>query len=684
MKNMKNTGNTKNTKSAKAAKASVRIDPKSRANIKNAKTPVTTAKATSATKAATAATAAITINPPLKPLKTYQHILIVSAILMIAILLYSNSIKNGFIYFDDPECVTENYSIRQINWDNIVHYFTTPLQYMYTPVVLISYATDYQIGKLDPTIYHATNLLFHLINIILVYCLFLILTRQFHLSIFIAVLFAIHPVNVDGISWIGVRNNILSTLFYLGSLLFYTYYLKNNLKLKYLILSVFSFLLAAFSKSSAIVLPVILFLWDYYYGRKWKVNLLIEKIPFFLISLFIGIITLQMRTDVSANMDYTLFDRFIMICSSLTAYLYKLIIPFPLSFVYAYPAKNGEFLPPYLYLAPIIFCLIVWGLYKLKISKKVIMVGLGFFLINILLSQAVVLIDNYKANRYAYLGYIGLYFILAELNGQILFSVKGWRSKIKSIWKPLLVIFVIVFSFLTYSRNSLWKDTVTLLDDVIKKQPDIPWVYNNRGIAKYKDGDYEGALKDFNHTLELDSNFLLSYYYKGVLKEIDRDFQGSVAEYDTAISLDPQFSEAYFGRGKSKLELKDYQGALHDFSKSVEIDAYFVDGYLYRGMVKSKIGNYEGAIADYDMAISYDPEYGDLYNYRGAAKMELKDYQGAINDLNKAIELNQGYAEAYYNRGNVKNQLNDESGARSDWNKALELGYQPVQNAKAK
>ncbi|HEX3045416.1 MAG TPA: hypothetical protein VHY08_11725, partial [Bacillota bacterium] len=132
MKNMKNTGKTTNTKNAKGANAPAGTSPKTRTNLKNAKTAIKTA---SASKAAAAASAAITITPPLKPLKTYQHILIVSAILLIAILIYSNSIKNGFIYFDDPECVTENYSIRQINWDNIVHYFTTPLQYMYAPVV---------------------------------------------------------------------------------------------------------------------------------------------------------------------------------------------------------------------------------------------------------------------------------------------------------------------------------------------------------------------------------------------------------------------------------------------------------------------------------------------------------------------------------------------------------------------
>src|SRR5690349_24354926 len=109
--------------------------------------------------------------------------LIVAALLIFTFLVYSSSLGNGFIYFDDPELVMDNYFIRQLTLDNIIHYFTTPVQMTYLPIGLISYAIDYQIGQLDPYIYHLDSLIIHLINILLVYWIFQLLTRKFSVSI---------------------------------------------------------------------------------------------------------------------------------------------------------------------------------------------------------------------------------------------------------------------------------------------------------------------------------------------------------------------------------------------------------------------------------------------------------------------------------------------------------------------
>lgn len=295
--------------------------------------------------------------------KPLWHVMLLSIIIIVTVAVYIHSLHNGFVQFDDPEIIVDNTSIRQLTWENVCKYFTSAPQFTYSPLVFVSFAVDYQLGQLNPFVYHLTSLLLHLMSILSVYWLFQLLTERWYLAAFIATLFAIHPVNVDGISWLSTRSNVLYTFFYLASLLGYVYYLKTNYKLRYLILSLLFFVCAVLSKSPAVVLVVTLFLLDYYYdrkpgqqrGRRWKLNgrLFIEKAPFVLTALAIGVITFYFHTDIQHPYDYNVVDRFFVFCTALANYFFKLFFPFNLAFAYAYPAKIDGFLPWYCYLMPL-------------------------------------------------------------------------------------------------------------------------------------------------------------------------------------------------------------------------------------------------------------------------------------------------------------------------------------------
>jgi protein O-mannosyl-transferase len=545
----------------------------------------------------------------------HRDVWLLVGILLLTVLIYSNSLTNDFIYFDDPESVVNNPYIRQINLANLVHYFTTPVQYMYMPLAMISYAVDYQIGELDPLIYHLDNLILHLGCVILVFWVFLLLTRKSRIALFVSLLFAIHPVNVDSVAWVATRTNLLVTLFYLGALLCYSLYLQKNYSVRYLALACLSFLLAACAKSSAVVLPLILFLWDYFDGRQWDKKLLIEKIPFFVIALFFGILTLTTRLDrvgVAQAAQYNLFDRVFIFFYTLADYCVRLLLPLKLSMSYAYPVKNGPWLPIQFYLAPFILALIVWGLYKLKVSRKVLIVGLAFFVLNIFLSQSILLIDNFMANRYAYLSYLGLYFILADINERVLNTAfVDWepRSRLGGAWVAALLIFVTGFSLLTYNRNFVWKDSLTLFDDVIQKQPGIAWVYGTRGLVRWHTHDLIGARQDFDQSLMLDPNYTPSLAYRGNLNYLSHDYPAALADLNQALANDPSLSGVYLDRGKVKLALQDNQGALDDFNQAIALNLHLIDAYFERGLVKLNLNDKAGACADVEkaLALGYQP-----------------------------------------------------------------------------
>jgi tetratricopeptide (TPR) repeat protein len=389
-----------------------------------------------------------------------------------------------------------------------------------------------------------------------------------------------------------------------------------------------------------------------------------------------GIVALNFRVDEYHLYNYNLLDRFFVMCTSVAGYFFKLLFPFSLAFTYTYPLKTGVFLPWYIYLMPVVLCLVTWGLYKLKVPKKVLIFGFGFFLLNIILTQTTVLIDNFQANRYAYLPYIGLYFILAWSMNTLVNSAKGWASKLQIVLKGIPVIFIALFAFLTYSRNYLWKDTVSLLNNSITNQQDVPFTYSNRGITKYKNGDYEGALADFNKTISLDPGFTLAYNYRGLVKDRLGDKDGAMADLDRAIEYVPDFPDAYNNRGSLKRELQDYAGALADFTRAIQLSSYYVDALFNRGLLYIDMGDYQAAIQDYNTVVSYSPDYANAYNNRGIAYFCLDDNRNAVRDFDKALSLSPQFADAFYNRGLAKSNLGDTASACADWKQAASYGFQ--------
>jgi tetratricopeptide (TPR) repeat protein len=198
------------------------------------------------------------------------------------------------------------------------------------------------------------------------------------------------------------------------------------------------------------------------------------------------------------------------------------------------------------------------------------------------------------------------------------------------------------------------------------------------GNDKYNNGDFRGALADYNQVLALNPKNSNTYYNRGNLKkEKLNDVPGALSDYNQAIALNPKYSKAYNNRGNLKDEkLNDVQGALSDYNQAIALNPKYSDAYNNRGLLKNeKLNDVEGALSDYNQAIALDPKDSFAYNNRGNLKNEkLNDVQGALSDYNQAITLNPKNSEAYNNLGNLKNEkLNDVQGALADFNQAIFL-----------
>ena len=205
--------------------------------------------------------------------------------------------------------------------------------------------------------------------------------------------------------------------------------------------------------------------------------------------------------------------------------------------------------------------------------------------------------------------------------------------------------------------------------------------FYKKGLKKYDQKDFKGAISDFTKAIKINSEYADAYEERGKAKDALSDFEGAISDFTKAIKINPKFGDAFYNRGLSKGELKDFKGAISDFTKAIKINPKDGDAFYNRGLSKDELKDFKGAISDYTKAIKIDPNddnafvefKGDAFFNRGFLKIDLKDFKGAISDFTKAIKINPKDGDAFYNRGLSKDELKDFKGAISDYTKAIKI-----------
>ncbi len=568
------------------------------------------------------------INRPNKP----NAIIPLCLILAIIFVVFLPCLKNGFVNWDDDKYIINNPAIQSVSLTNFKKIFTSFIIDNYHPVTIISYLFEYPFFKLNPLYYHLTNVILHLLNCSLVFWLFFIITGRAYVSLAITFLFGIHPLQVESVAWISERKNLLYALFFLGSIICYIYYIRKGKALKYYCFSILLFILSLLSKGMAMTLPLILFLIDYFLHRKPDKFMLIEKIPYFVLSLPIAIITafcIFLNGVLRTENSYTLFKVLMLASYGIVFYLSKIFLPFKLSCLYPYYSVDNN--PTYLYTLIISLALFV-GIFIFCRRNRKIIFGSSFFLITILPvlqfipTGAVIVTD-----RYNYIPSLGIFYIIAVTLSWI------YNNRLKSQGARRLLLTAIIFviailSLLTWNRCKVWKNSLVLWNDAINKYPGthIPIAYFNRGIAYANNQKNDKAVIDFNKALTL-------YYDK--------------------LAITHNYTETYkklltFGYGYS---------AVYDFL----------------AVKFAEIGRTEEAIILLNKAVQINPSNIQAFYNLCSVYGNLKRYKEAIAIGRKVIELTPKSAQAHYNLSLA--YFLDNQHALACWHNkiAIELGFKP-------
>jgi len=610
--------------------------------------------------------------------KNYTLHILLSIIFVVTCIVYSHTVKNGFLNWDDPDMVTNNTQVlAPVSAGSIIDIFSQSASANeYQPLTTLLYHFAYNVFGFDATYFHLLSLIFHLINIYLVFIVIRLLFNNSWYTLSVTALFAVHPLNVEAVAWISSLNYTVFTAFFLLALRYYILFITTHRNTKYLLLSLAFFLFSILAKSTAVIFPLVLFTIDYLYKRKLNLKLFIEKLYYLPISVFFGIIALIHRGDVLKEVNITEFgiiDRLFFALYSVGVYLFKIVFPVNLKILYDYPEKSGSFLPLEYYLIPLllVLCLTLLFVY-FKHERRIMLFGLMFFMVNIII--VIHIIPFYHAGiiaeRYVYIAALGIFVL-----GLHLFYKTFLSTQRPNIWVKIIPLTYLVFlSITSFNRLMVWQDDIAVYDDLIKKSPDIELAYNNRGQAKVNIGDYDGALEDINKALEINPEYVEAFYNRGVIRGKIGDLEGALADCESALDLRPNYAEAFFNRGSLKLADGDTsKDIVADLNKAISLKSDYADAYNNRGLYNSKIGNYEQALSDYEKTLEINAHHAKAFYNRGNLKGQQGDLKSALNDFNKAIEIDPRYVDAFCDRGVVHSLNKSHQLAVSDFNSAIKI-----------
>ncbi len=661
----------------------------------------------------------------LQPKKQVQKVVSISSnkwiwvalavVIITTFIIYFRAIKFNILYsWDDSLYIRENSHIKDLKWENIKLFFTNFYVAHYQPITILSYAIENKLGGGKAFLFHFDNILLHLFNTCLVYVLIRrISPKSAAVALITAAFFAVHPLHVESVVWIAERKDVLYSFFFLLALIMYSSYLKTE-KIKHLIFAGIFYVLSCLSKSAAVILPLVMLLMDYYAGRKISVKMFLEKVPFFLISLVFGIVAmLATKKALIPAPDMSIVEHLSIVSFSFFSYLFKAFIPVCLSPIYPYPEDIGSGLPIMYYLSFLfVLAILVFVWYSRKWGRDIIF-GFVFFIITIMLVlQFIPTGLAIMADRYSYIPYIGIFFIIGKVYERLALMVN-----VKLNYQRYLLIFFlfgfISYSALAYERVGIWENEDTLFSDVISQYPHCKLALGGRAMyfmnyhSNYahdkitKEEGYKKAIADFENSLKYTTDIkekALVYYDIGVAKNSLGDTAAAKLEYDKSLEVDPSYRDSYLNRGicymnyyakivyarDNEKQMAAINNSIKDFDKAIILDNNFLDAYVNRGNAKIMLKNDTGAIKDFDKAIALNQKDKNalVYINRGIAKNDLKEYESAIKDFDLAIAINANYPDAYTNRGCAKFYLKDYQGALKDYNKVIELTPQDANAVK--
>jgi len=579
--------------------------------------------------------------------------------LVISILCVYGQVRTfSFVNFDDRQYVTGNYHVQAgFTLESIRWSFTATQASNWHPLTWLSHMLDCQFYGMNPGHHHMTNVLFHILNSLLLFFIFKRISVSLWKSAFVAALFALHPLHVESVAWVAERKDVLSTFFWMLALWSYAGYVKSSKLDKYLLIILF-YILGLMAKPMIVTLPFVLLLLDYWPLKRfqlWPSNdenpavqrpfyfgLIREKIPLFILSFASSAITYLVQNSSGAVNSLVAIPFHLRVANALVSYvgyIGKMLWPHNLAVLYPYPRSIALWK---IVGAGLLLTVITGLVLRLLRSKPYLAVGWLWYLGTLVPVIGIVQVGSQAlADRYTYVPLIGI-FIMAT------WGISDWVSKkyYKRIgFYAATTAIVLLLMITSRLQVKYWTNSVTLFEHAIN-------VTGDNGIAQHNLGEALAEQGNLNKAVE---------HYKAALK-VNPDLAGTNFNIGVYFREEDKIDEAINHFSRILSEKSDRAAAQYELEDTMK-----------------KRGNLSRAVKCYLEAIKIRPGYVKAYNNLGVIFAAQNKVEAAIFFLSKALQISPRYAGAHYNLGKIYFNRNDTEKAIFHFQKALQFDPNMVQ-----
>jgi len=568
------------------------------------------------------------------------------ALVFFSFFIYSGSLLNEFSY-DDLSVVVENYYIKNFTYLPSVFdlsYFARFGEESYRPIVTLTYFSDFFLWGLSSKGFHLTNLILHLSVSILIFVLFRRIFDDAFWALFASVLFAVHPLTTEAVNAIGFREELLTTFFGLGALLFFWNSLKISSEFIRRIwmnqwLAIVFFVLAMLSKENGMILLLVFPAIYWLANGKGKIELRKNEIQFglFLTIAFLSYIFLRFiwfkNPNPSPMTPADIWTRVLTGISISGYYLKSLFFPFPLTVAYVFPKAVGwEITRSLLSLG--LFAGISFGIWR-SCNKKLLF-GWFWFLIALAPTLNIYPIANPIAERYLYFPLVGGVLAISECFRLVW---KRWSANFPKVTIYIGVLILCAFSIMVSRRNLDWKNSGSLWLQATKVSPMSSRALNGLGIFYMEQKDPLRAILTFKKALAINPKNVKAYSNLGLVYHDERLFKQAEEVLTKALEISPLNHDTLTNLAIAKIELKKYEEASELLARSIELEPFAPEVHIASGLLNVRLGKPQLGLEFFLRAAEIRPDFKEPWNNIGALYGEMRQYDKSVEALKMAVQI---------------------------------------------
>jgi Flp pilus assembly protein TadD len=571
------------------------------------------------------------------------------ALALVTFLVFLPTLWNGFVAWDDYMNLVENQAYRGLTWPQLRWMFSTMLMGHWIPLTWLTFGLDYVIWGMNPAGYHLTSLVIFGANAPVFYFVALRVLRHatslaegpLRLSAIAATLFfAIHPLRAESVGWATERRDVLSGLFFLLTILMYLKASDATGKRRGWLLagSVGMYVLALVSKSSVMVLPLVLVVLDIYplrrFGGRWQEwtgaaarTVWLEKVPFMVLGFAgaaLGYYAQNANMFITPLERYPLAARPAMVFYSLWFYLGKTVVPQGLSPLYELPLRvsllDRQFLLPAVAVTAITAAVValrkrwpaglaVWAYYAITLGPVIGIVHSGYQLTN---------------DRYSYLPGFAFALVVGALVGAVVQvgAAGTLRPPFVRALAGLGVLWFCGLAYLSAQQIQIWRDTENLWRYALESEPNCALCHGNLGVFLSTQGQLELAKAEFERVLELRPNEPRALQHLGHSYALLGDYPRAIELLTLYLKRNPNDANAINNLAATLLTAKRPREALVVLQRAIRVKPGHALAHVNMGFAHADLGEYPEALSLFRQAIAL--KYDTPVAWAGLARVYLE------------------------------------------------------------